>query len=86
MTTSLGSAVAIRDPPICDFFQRTKKAIPHGAPPSRGAIGRARDSAPRFLHHQLLIQSDDMKWRFPGQCASAILDRTARADVVRALL
>ena len=40
---------------------------------------------PRFLHHQPLIQSDNMKWRFPGQRAPAILDGTAQADIVRAL-
>ena len=38
---------------------------------------RDREHAqPRFLHHQPLIQSDDMKWRFPKQRAPAILDGT----------
>ena len=52
-------------------------------------IGPARvireHAQPRLLHHEPLIRSDNMKWRFPGQCASAILDGTAQADIVRAL-
>ena len=40
---------------------------------------------PGFLHHQPFIQSENMKWCFPGQRAPAILDRTAQADIVRAL-
>jgi hypothetical protein len=72
--TSLGPRCAISTRPSAEFFQRTKNDPPWGL-----------DSAPRFLHHQPLIQSDDMKWRFPGQRAPAILDGTAQADIVRAL-
>jgi hypothetical protein len=40
---------------------------------------------PRLLHHEPFIQSDNMKWCFPGQRAPAILDGTAQANIVRAL-
>ena len=35
---------------------------------------------PRLLYHEPFIQSNNMKWRFPRQCAPAILGRTAQAD------
>jgi hypothetical protein len=54
-----------------------KNDPPGGGPPSRRTDRTgARDLAPRFLHHQPFIQSDDMTWRFPGQRAPAILDGT----------
>ena len=79
-----------RDPPICEFFPKNRQTIRHGEPRHPAEpIGRARvireHAQSRFLHHQPFIQPDNMKWRFPGQCAPAILDGTAQADIVRAL-
>ena len=56
------------------------------------ATQKARDQVHRrnlMLNHgstsEPFIQSDNMKWRFAGQCAPAILDCVAQADIVRAL-
>jgi hypothetical protein len=45
----------------------------HPAEPIGPARAIREHAQPRLLHHEPLIRSDNMKWRFPGQRAPAIL-------------